>query len=107
MTKEFRIYKQVGYNQNAESFTKVFEKLEEKINSDSEIINRAKKCNCDFRKKLNDLLEKVEPEFTGHAVINLLRNTPKIQSYGTIDHEGKTYKIEIDFIERNFVLSEI
>jgi hypothetical protein len=30
MTKEFRIYKQVGCNQNSESFIKVFEKLEKK-----------------------------------------------------------------------------
>lgn len=82
--------------------------VEEKINSDQEIIERSKKCNLDFTQKLKEILENSENElFIGSMVAGLQEKTPRYSFLKNLELDGKKYEAQIDELERKFYLFEV
>lgn len=106
--REFRICGEIGTNPDTVNFKKFMNEVEERINSDLEIIERAKKCNIEFAQSVKRILEDSENDiFIGSMIAGM---QSKIHRYSYIKHlefNGKEYEAEIDGLERKFYLHEI
>lgn len=106
--REFKIYGCIGENPDTLKFRKFMKEVEEKINSDQEIIERSKKCNLDFTQKLKEILEDSENEFfIGSMVAGLQERKQRYSFLKNLEFDGKKYEAQIDELERKFYLFEV
>lgn len=107
-SREFRIYGEFGANECTYNFRQFMLQVEDRINGDFEIIERAKKCNFEFAKSVKKIFEDPQNEmFIGSMITELQQ---KIRRYSYIKHleyNGREYEAEIDELERRFYLHEV
>lgn len=104
--REFKIYASYkGGSLNEQNFMR---ELEERINSDTEIIERSKKCNQDFFEKVKEITSNPENAcFIGTMIEGLKEKHPRYSYIKHINHDGKEFEVEIDELERVFHLIEL
>lgn len=106
--REFKIYGEIGSNPDTLNFRKFMKEIEERINSDVEIIERAKKCNIKFAEKVKEILQNEENAlFAGSMICGLQLKTPRYSYIKHLEFGGKEYEAEIDELERRFYLHEV
>lgn len=106
--REFKIYGEIGENPDTVNFRKFMKKIEERINADSEIIERSKECNIEFAKCLRKFL--VDPKNNIYICSMVAGAQVGCKRYSYIKHlsfNGKEYEAEIDELERRFRLIEV
>lgn len=105
--REFKIYGEKGETDTV-NFRKFIREIENRINADSEIIERAKKCNIDFAKSLRGILaDSVDDLFIGSMVAGLQLGCKRYSYLKNLNFDGKEYEAEIDELARSFRLIEI
>lgn len=106
--KEFKIYGEIGKNEDTISFRKFMKEIEDRINNDSEIIERAMKCNINFYEECKKILEDSKNDlFVGSMIAGLQSKTHRYSYIKHLEFNGKEYEAEIDELERKFCLLEI
>lgn len=106
--KSFKIYAELGSNPDTEDFKEFMKSVESRINSDPEIIARAKAGNVEFAKKLKDILANEEnSEFIGGMIAELQKKHPKYSYIKGLEFDGREYEAEIDELERKFYLHDV
>ena len=106
--REFRIYGEIGANPDTLNFRKFMKEVEERINADAEIIERAKKCNQGFADKIKEMLSNSENDiYLGAMIAGLQFKTPRYSYIKHLEFDGKEYEAEIDELERKFYLHEV
>lgn len=96
-----------GFGQGSESFRKFALDIQEEINGDQGILDRADKCNEDFANRIKEKLDKYKSyEDIGIIVSEIQRNTPRYMYIKHREHNGKKYLVDIDLLERNFSIVE-
>lgn len=106
--REFKIYGEIGANADTANFRKFMKEVEEKINADSEIVERAKKCNADFAESVRKILTDSENDlYIGSMLAGLQFRTHRYSYIKHLEFNGKEYEAEIDDLERKFYLIEV
>lgn len=106
--KEFRIYGEIGSNDATENFKKFMREIEAKINADSEIIERAKKCNNEFAENIKKIFEDSENFlFSGSMIAGLQNKSHRYSYLKHLEFNGEEYEAEIDELERKFYLRKV
>lgn len=105
------MYKFRGFGEkDTQHFNELLREIGEKINSDPEIIERAKEVNKKYFRKLQEIASKPEnAEFAGNQIKNLNDSTGRYAYIKNITDEetGKEYDAEIDLLTWSFTLLEI
>lgn len=105
--REFRIYAEVT-DDNSANFKKFIKEVENRINEDCEIIERAKKCNRDFAENVRKILGNSENDlYAGAMIESLFRKSNRYSCIKHLEFNGKEYEAEIDELERKFRLVEL
>lgn len=106
--REFKIYGEIGNNPDTLNFRKFMKEIEERINADAEIIERAKKCNIEFAEKVKEILQNEENKpFSGSMILGLQFKIPRYSYIKHLEFNSKEYEAEIDELERRFYLHEV
>ncbi len=106
--KSFKIYAELGNNQDTYNFNEFMKSVENRINNDSEIIERAKAGNVEFAKKLSEILANEEnSEFIGGMIAELQKKHPRYFYIKGLEFDGREYEAEIDGLERKFYLHDV
>lgn len=106
--QNYKIYARIAENENTLEFEKFMREIEARINNDSEIIERAKKCNLEFAKEIKETLKYPEREYSlGMIVENIKNKISRFCYIKNLEHNNKKYEAEIDLLERIFYLIEI
>lgn len=106
--REFKIYGEIGGNPDTVNFRNFMKEIEERINADSEIIERSKECNIEFAECLRNFLADPENSICIGAMVAGLQVGCKRYSYiKHLSFNGKAYEAEIDELERIFRLVEV
>lgn len=106
--REYKIYGEIGENPDTVNFRKFMKEIEERINADSEIIERTKKCNIEFAECLRTFLDAPKNNiYIGAMVAGLLLGCKRYSYIKHLDFNGKEYEAEIDELERKFRLFEV
>lgn len=106
--KSFKIYAELGNNPDTEDFKEFMKSVERRINSDPEIIARAKAGNVEFAKKLSKILANEEnAEFVGSMIVGLQKEYPRYSYIKGLEFNGREYEAEIDELERKFYLHDV
>lgn len=106
--RQFKIYGDIGANPDTVNFRKYMKEIEERINTDSKIIERAKRCNAEFAKCLRKFL--VDPKnniYIGSMVAGAQVGCKRYSYIKHLNFNGKEYEAEIDELERRFRLIEV
>ena len=108
MAREFRIVGVIGENPDTVDFRKFMIEVEQVINSDSYIISRARKANAEFTEQAKKIFENQENNEYAWTMLEGLKNrTPSVSFLKNLEHSGKKYEAEIDYLGRVFYLHEI
>lgn len=108
MAIEFRIIGNIGENPDTVDFKNFMREVEIIINSDSHIIDRAKKANAEFTEQARKILENPEnSEYAWTMLAGLKSRMPSISFLKKLEHSGRNYEAEIDYLNRVFYLHEI
>lgn len=106
-----KMYKFRGLGEkDTQHFNKLLREIGERINSDPEIIERAKEVNKKYFQKLQEIASKPEnAEFAGNQIEQLNNNTGRYTYIKNIEDEEEkiTYDAEIDLLAWSFTLLEI
>lgn len=106
--REFKIHGEIGENPDTVNFRKFMKEIEDRINADSEIIERAKKCNINFAESLREILADSENDnFIGSMVAGLRLGCKRYSYIKNLTFDGNEYEAEIDELERSFRLIEV
>lgn len=106
--KSFKIYAELGNNPDTEDFKEFMKSVESRINSDPEIIARAKAGNVEFAKKLSEILANEEnAEFVGSMIVGLQKEYPRYSYIKGLEFNGREYEAEIDELGRKFYLHDV
>jgi cob(I)alamin adenosyltransferase len=106
--REFRIYGEIGTNPDTTNFRNFLKEVEQKINSDVQIVESSKKCNIEFANKIKEMLENEENNlFIGSMIKKLQSETLRYSYIKHLEHNGKEYEAEIDELTRKFWLHEV
>lgn len=104
--REYKIYP--WYSGDAPAEKKFIAELAERINSDTEIIERSKECNRKFFEQVKEVIDNPENELFAATMINGIKaKTPRYSYLKNIEFDGKSYEVEIDELDRTFRLMEI
>lgn len=96
-----------GFGQGSESFKKFALDIQEEINGDHEILERADNCNENFANRIKEKLDKYKSyKDMGIIVSEIQRDTPRYIYIKHREYNGKKYLIDIDLLERNFSIVE-
>lgn len=97
-----------GYDSESVNFRKFAREIEERINSDPDILTAAEEANNDFFGKIKKLTEdEANALYSGSSVIEFLADTPRFEYIKNLEHNGKKYEAEIDLLGRRFHFVEI
>lgn len=106
-----KMYKFRGFGEkDTQHFNELLRKIGERINSDPEMIEKAKEVNKKYFQKLQEIAGKPEnAEFAGNQIKNLNDSTGRYAYIKNITDEetGKEYDAEIDLLTWSFNLLEI
>lgn len=106
-----KVYKFRGCGEkDTQHFNELLRKIGERINSDAEIIEKAKEANKKYFQKLQEIASKPEnAEFAGNQIKRLNDSTGRYMYIKNIkDEEEKIeYDAEIDLLTWSFTLLEI
>lgn len=105
--KEYKIYKEVGFEQDTKKFMDFLDNVEKRINEDEEIIESVKKCNRKFYNALEVKIKNADPECAGTIVLNLLKKSPRYSYIKHLELDGVEYEAEIDALTRRFTIREV
>jgi len=106
--REFRICGEVGENQDTLNFKKFMKEVEDRINDNSEIIERVKRCNAEFAESVREILKDCENDlYIGIMLADLRCRTKRYSYIKHLKYNGKEYEAEIDELERKFYLIEV
>lgn len=104
---EFRIRGIIGWNLETRAFREFMAEVENEINSNSTIIERAKEGNRKFAKQVRKILENSKNDmYVGKKIAELQRKTPRWSCLKNLEFDGKKYTAMIDEIEMEFRLEE-
>lgn len=96
-----------GFGQGTANFEKFAMEIQEEINSDKEILERADNCNENFANRIKEKLDKYKSyKDMGNIVAKIQRDTPRYMYIKHREHNGKKYLVDIDLLERNFSIVE-
>lgn len=96
-----------GFDQCSANFEKFAMEIQEEINSDKEILERADKCNENFFIRIKKEIGKYNSyKNMGVIVAEIQRDTPRYMYIKHREHNGKKYLVDIDLLERNFSIVE-
>lgn len=105
---KFKICGEIGENPDTVNFRNFMKEIEERINADSEIIERSKECNIEFAECLRNFLTDPKNCICIGAMVAGLQIGCKRYSYiKHLNFNGKEYEAEIDELERRFRLMEV
>lgn len=97
-----------GYESESVNFHNFAKEIEDRINSDQNILEAAEEANNEFFGKLKKLTEDEENAlYAGSSVIEFLNDTPRFEYIKNLEHNGKKYEAEIDLLSRRFHFVEI
>lgn len=100
----YKIYAEVNDNESL-NFKKFAREIEERINNDSELMERTRKINRDFAEKLKEILQNDDnAECVGEKVLKAIFETPRYSYIKHLTYNGKEYEAEIDHLSRRFYL---
>lgn len=106
-----KMYKFRGFGEkDTQHFNELLRKIGERINNDTEIIEKAKEVNKKYFQKLQEIASKLEnAEFAGNQIKRLNDSTSRYMYIKNIkDEEEKIeYDAEIDLLTWSFTLLEI
>ncbi len=106
--RAFKIHGEIGENPDTVNFRKFMKEVEERINTDSEIIERAKRCNAGFAECLRTSLADPENDiFIGAMVAGIQVGCKKYSYIKHLNFNGKKYEAVIDELEGRFRLFEV
>lgn len=96
-----------GFGQGTAKFEKFAMEIQEEINSDKEILERADNCNENFTNRIKEKLDKYKSyKDMGIIVSEIQRDTPRYMYIKHREYNGKKYLVDIDLLERNFSIVE-
>ena len=96
-----------GFGQGTANFEKFAMEIQEEINSDKEILERADNCNENFANRIKEKLDKYKSyKDMGVIVSEIQRDTPRYIYIKHREYNGKKYLVDIDLLERNFSIVE-
>lgn len=96
-----------GFGQGTAKFEKFAMEIEEEINSDKEILERADNCNENFANRIKEKLDKYKSyKDMGIIVSEIQSSVPRYMYLKHKEYNGKKYLIDIDLLERNFSIVE-
>ena len=104
--KEYKIYYD-GTGNTSINFMKFAKEIENQINSDHEIIERAKAANNDLHNKIIEIIFETDHIYTGAIIQKILDQAPRYRYIKHLEYNGKEYEAEIDLLRREFTLIEI
>lgn len=102
MEMEYRV--RAGETGSSVTYNNFLREIEERINSDTELIESIKKNNVLFSEKIKHIVEEAKPEYYGTAVVAAMQKTPRYSYIKNLEYDGKLYDAEIDALSRTFVL---
>lgn len=106
-----KMYKFRGFGEkDTQHFNELLIKIGERINNDTEIIEKAKEANKKYFQKLQEITSKPEnAEFAGNQVKRLNDSIGRYMYIKNIEdmEENKVYDAEIDLLTWSFTLLEI
>lgn len=96
-----------GFDQCSANFEKFAMEIQEEINSDKEILERADNCNENFANRIKEKLDKYKSyKDIGIIVSEIQSSVPRYMYLKHKEYNGKKYLIDIDLLERNFSIVE-
>ena len=96
-----------GFGQGSESFKKFAMEIQAEINSDQEILDRADKCNENFANRIKEKLDKYKSyKDMGIIVSEIQSSVPRYMYLKHKEYNGEKYLVDIDLLERNFLIVE-
>ena len=102
------IFYQEGYDSESINFRKFAKEIENRINSDQNILKSAEEVNNEFFEKLKKLTEdESNTLYSGASAIEFLNDTPRYEYIKNLEDNGKKYEAEIDLLGRRFHFIEI
>ena len=93
-----------GETGSSVAYNNFLREIEERINSDTELIESIKRNNVLFSEKIKHIVKKAKPEYYGAAVVAAMQKTPRYSYIKNLEYDGKLYDAEIDALSRTFVL---
>lgn len=105
--RDFHIYKNLDGTESKD-FIRFANEIEERINTDEEIISIAKSNNKQLFERLKSVMKDNDnAEYIGRIVLGLEKDTPRYHYLKNVKYNGKEYDVEIDTIWREFSFIEI
>lgn len=96
-----------GFGQGTANFEKFAMEIQEEINSDKEILERADNCNENFANRIKEKLDKYKSyKDVGIIVAEIQSSAPRYMYIKHKEYNGKKYLVDIDLLERNFSIVE-
>lgn len=104
--REYKIYYS-GNGANSQSFEDFAKGIAEEINSNKEIMERARTCNADFAAKVAGVLSDPENSiYSGAMIAKIMASTPRYMYLKSREYNGKRFDVEIDLLVRKFSIGE-
>lgn len=105
--REYKIYAEMNGSESL-NFKKFIKEIEERINNDSELLERTRKINRDFAEKLRAMLQDSEnADYIGSMTLKAIFESPRYSYIKHLEYNGKEYEAEIDHLNRRFYLQEV
>ena len=105
--REYKIYYD-DTGKDTLAFRKFAKEIENRINSNDEILAAAKKVNIEFSEKVKEILSDGENAIYAGSMINgLITKTPKYRYIKNVSFNGTCYDVEINLLNREFTFCEI
>lgn len=104
--REYKIYAEMDGSESL-NFKKFIKEIEERINNDSELMERTRKINRDFAEKMKEMLQNDDnAEYIGAMTLRVIWEQPRYSYIKKLNYNGKEYEAEIDHLSRRFNLQE-
>lgn len=106
--KKYEFHGKIGENPDSLSFNKFMRDVAERINNDSELVEKAKECNMRFFTRIQEITANPQhTEFSGNQIYEILNTTPRYCFIKNLKYDKSEYEAQIDLLTWSFVLIEI
>lgn len=104
--KMYRFNGIVDFEQDTKEFKQFMDDVAKRINSDEDLINRAKKINLKYVEHIQEILNHPEnAEFTGKQIERIKSNIPRYAFIKNLEFDGEEYDCQIDLLMWTFTLN--